>query len=505
MVMRPTTFRYRLGLDRGRRWQTALAISIGDDIAHLKSEAQEVVHSADDQIRNSEQYWNDELRSIFTPGNDRYSGHLPVLETDDTQIRKLYWMGAAGLACFKRESPHSAVGRSYDTLMPRYWSTLQCIWDYFLSSPAHVLLDPATMRDSLERWMQVDLHRHFGTEYLNGAAIGPWYAINDSAMASMIHRFATWTGDSNWLRKEVGGRQVSNHALGYAKAWRALQGGSGLAAFGDEYNLLECVGSYVHEVASLNAASIDALRRAADMLEHLGVPSEAGDLRSEAADLLGSLRHLYVEDKGFWNARMPDGSTRPVRHAFDLMTVLNSIPGDLTPTERAEMVAFFLREIKTETWMRALSAADNDVLFSVRPDHQWTGAYAAWPSETAKGLCRIGRADLASQWMQGLAESSNQGPFGQAHMADGVISLEAGGAAKSTYEHPYINDWASSSSGSWVSAVIEGLFGVTVGFDGPSATPGVDHFDRKARLAGLRIQGQLFSVDREGIHAQDTI
>ena len=94
-------------------------------------------------------------------------------------------------------------------------------------------------------------------------------------------------------------------------------------------------------------------------------------------------------------------------------------------------------------------------------------------TEIARGLCRIGRADVAAEWMRGLAKSANQGPFAQAHMADGVRPLESGGAIKSSQEAPYICDWHSSSSGSWVGAVIEGLFGVSVNLDGPTAKPNV--------------------------------
>ena len=88
---------------------------------------------------------------------------------------------------------------------------------------------------------------------------------------------------------------------------------------------------------------------------------------------------------------------------------------------------------------------DEDVLFSVRPDHQWTGAYPAWPPETARGLYRIGEVDLAFSWLRSLARSANQGPFGQAHFADNVVAPNEGGARKSPSEMPYINDWLSSS------------------------------------------------------------
>jgi hypothetical protein len=498
-LVRPIGFRYHVSLAPGESRRIVVGVMLADGTTPDLESCRHLVHSADEQLTRNETLWNRELAALFTPSNDRYSGHLPLLHTENRDIQKLYWMGAVGLAYFKRDSPYSAVGRAYDTLMPRYWLTLQCIWDYFLSSPAHVLLDPGVMRSSLERWMNIDLHQRFGTEYLKGSAIGPWYAVNDYAMASMIYRYASWTGDLDWLHRSVTGRPVHEQCAAYATAWRSLRSESGLAAFGDEYNLLECVGSYVHEVAAFNAGHVAALRMAAEILDHVERRDTADELRAEADELLASLRSLYVEGRGYWHARMPDGSLREVRHALDLLTAWNAIDADLTDSQRAEMTTFFRDELMTPRWMRALSAADEDVLFSIRPDHQWTGAYGAWPSETAKGLFRIGQAELASSWMEGLAQSANQGPFAQAHMADGVMGLEAGGAAKSSYEMPYINDWHSSSSGSWVSLIIEGLFGVRSGMDGPSAKPQLTFVDPNAELSNLMIHGRSFAVDRNGL------
>ncbi len=73
-------------------------------------------------------------------------------------------MGALGLAYFKRDSPYSVMGRTYDTLIPRYWQSVTFLWDYFLSSPAHAQLDPGVMKKYLEHWIKADLYKHFGTE-----------------------------------------------------------------------------------------------------------------------------------------------------------------------------------------------------------------------------------------------------------------------------------------------------------------------------------------------------
>src|SRR5690606_3843626 len=119
------------------------------------------------------------------PGNSRFSGSMPELETTDKEIAKLYNMGILGLIYFKRDNPYSVIGRTYDTLMPRYWQSVTFIWDYALSSFAHALLDPAVMNKYLEHWMKMDIHSHFGSEYLTGGPVGPWYSVNDFAMMTI--------------------------------------------------------------------------------------------------------------------------------------------------------------------------------------------------------------------------------------------------------------------------------------------------------------------------------
>ena len=42
----------------------------------------------------------------------------------------------------------------------------------------------------------------------------------------------------------------------------------------------------------------------------------------------------------------------------------------------------------------------------------------------------------------------------------------SGGARKSPPQFPYLIDWACSSSGAWVSLVLEGVFGIEVALDG---------------------------------------
>ncbi len=97
-------------------------------------------------ISAAEHLWRAEVANAFEPGTGSFSGSLPVLETESEALRRLYWTGLLGVMIMRRDSPYSKLGRSYDTLLPRYWQTMTFIWDYSLSSVVHALLDPQTMR-----------------------------------------------------------------------------------------------------------------------------------------------------------------------------------------------------------------------------------------------------------------------------------------------------------------------------------------------------------------------
>jgi hypothetical protein len=488
----------------GEVWRVGFVLAVGPDPGAALVCFDRVVADVPGAIVAAERLWQAELNAMFTPGNDSFGGHLPVLETDNAALRRLYYMGALGVLYFRRDSPYSVIGRAYDTLMPRYWASATFIWDYFLSTRVHALLDPAVMRRHLEHWMASDTHTHLGTDWLTGQPIGYWYSINDLAMTRMMTDYVAYSGDESWfdthLDGDASGRTVLEHLDRIVTAYRDLTLDHGLADYGGIDNLLECVSSYIHAVASLNAGNVWSLRKSAALHEHRGDLELAATLRKEADELAAAVKTLYVDGSGHFAARYPDGSDVPVRHCLDFFQVLLGMHGDLSDQQRTEMADFFVRELQTPLWMQALSPADPDAVFSVRPDHQWNGAYPAWPAESALALLRIGRDDIVGPWLQGLAASTNQGPLAQAHFAETAVAPDGSGARKAPPDIPWVTDWTCSSAGSWVGMVIDGVFGVDVGADGTvTATPQLAAIDPGARLLGLRVRGVDYDVDASGV------
>jgi hypothetical protein len=503
--VRPDTLIWRAHLAAGERltlrFVTAIA-ELADDAFTL---ADRMLAELPAQIEATRADWDAELAAIFTPGNDRYGGSLPLLETRDDDLRKIYALGALGVTMFRRDSPYSFIGRTYDTLLPAFWQTATFLWDYSLSGQVHALLDPEVMRRHLEHWMATDVHTCFGTEWLTGSPMGGWYSVNDYAMIRLLEEYLRWTGDVAWLDTKVplpDGTPLSvrDHLGRFATNWERFRTPHGLADYGGINNLLECVSTYVHEIAALNAGNVHGLRVAAEVARLDGDGAASTRMRAQADALVAEIGKLYADGQGFWNTRFPDGSLVPVRHCYDFITVMATMGDDLSATQRDEMASFCLREFRTPTWMRALSVNDPDAAFSTRPDHQWTGAYPAWPPLALAGLWRAGKIDDAVSWLRDMAATANQGPYGQAHFAEDFVDPDAGGARKAPASFPYITDWSCSSNGAWVQLVIGSIFGVRAGLDGSiSATPAFGSLDPDARLTGLRFRGALYDVDRDGI------
>ncbi|MBC7796274.1 MAG: hypothetical protein H7Z37_05350, partial [Pyrinomonadaceae bacterium] len=476
--------------------------SLGATAINVQKEFDSLINNFDVVQKQSADGWNAELKAAFTPNNNRFSGHLPTLSTNDESLKRLYHTAVMSAVYFKRTTPQSVYGTTYVTLMPRYWETATFLWDISLSAMLFAMLDPKVLKRMMETWMTVDVHQHFGTEFLTGVGIGPWYSVNDFAMSRMAKEYLSWTGDKEWLDKTVGGKKVLDHLISYAENWRTLDVNKhGLADYGGVNNLLEAVSSYVHEVAGLNAANVYNLRFAAELLDFKGQKDKATAMRKEAEELGKRVQELYVEGKGIWKCRLPDGSFNEVHHCYDFGTTLMNI-GDLMPQkQKREMVEFFKRELQTPTWMRALSTKDLDVTFSIRPDHQWTGAYTAWAALALSGLYVAGETDVASEWMKGLAKTTRQGPIAQAHFTESFYTPESdGSAAKSTSDPPYINDWACVSGCNYLEPIIASIFGLNAGLFGEiTAKPQFGKLDPKAQLRNINYQGKNYAATKDGV------
>ena len=454
-----------------------------------------------DLLSQNEEAFTGLIRAAFTPGNSSFSGHLPQLITDNESLWNLYYRGFTNLLFARRASPDSAYGSTYITLGGRVLPTLSFPWDTSLTSLSLAMLDPEALRRLMENWMVQDMHKHLATDYVSGQAVGPWYAVNDMAILRCAQNYLRVTGDFAWLDTKIDGKPVLDHLVSHALYWKQLdKSGYGLADYGNIEDLLEVVSTYLHQVAGMNAGNVSGMRFVAALLDRKGNSTLANQMRAEAGTLAARInRELYVEGKGYWRCRQPDGSYNEVRHCYDLLTVLDNMAEDLSADQKREMSRFFWSELHSSLWMRALSAGDADATWNIRPDHSSIGAYPSWPPMTAKGLYKTDTSVKVASWIKQLAKAGNQGPFGQAHFVESVFPAEHEGARKAPEDAPYENDWCCIAAGSFMDLVIDSIFGADLTLDkGIRVNSRVRDFDPNARLVNLRYQGKSFAVSKSG-------
>lgn len=295
-------------------------------------------------------------------------------------------------------------------------------------------LDPDVLREQLELFIRADMGSHWGVDMSTGRGVGMWYGVNDGAIITACADYLRHTGDVDWLDQSVGDNTVRNHLLRHLRHMDDLAGGQSLADFGRAENILECVSSYEHRIASFNAMRAWCHRYAAESLD----PGNRAIHLRLAESVEAGVRDLLLPG-GYFACEGPEGR-REVRTCLDFIYVGRYMGDRLRPDERESMVRFFVRELETSDWMRALSLDDENAFTrdlpyfqTFRADHQASGSYDGWPGWAASVRFAFGDADATTEWLKRMAAVTREGPFGQAHWTG--LTVEEGGlpAVKSDF------------------------------------------------------------------------
>lgn len=499
------TFIHQVRIEGGESWELDFVATLAESEERAVAMFREVMADLDGAARESHEAWNGKIQKAFQPDNGLFSGHLPTVHTEHDELKRLFLMTTLGCLALRRDNPISSYGPAFVTLSPNYWTTASFLWDMMIAAPFYAMLDPALLRNHIEVWLGADIRHCLATDYVTGRPLGNWYAVNSSAIVRLSHDYLRYTGDLDWLDTRVDGRPIIDHLEEHALMWHSYDHhGHGLADCGGVINLLECVSTYTHAVASFNAMWVAALRQVAAMRRLRGEMADAKRLEADAESLLGRVLSLYADGKGYWRCRQPDGSHHDVHHIYDFVAVLESISDDLPPKVQQEMVANFLAQHQTSNWTRSLSAWDDDAHRAVRVDHQWTGSFASISAQAINGLCRVGEGRRAFEWLRSVANVAHQGPIGQAHWAAPLFPSFEGGAWKCSYLPPFITDWTVAANGAYPAMIVESIFGFQPTLEDGLQWKGlVEGLDSGARLENVPFQGKNHAVDRDGITSME--
>jgi hypothetical protein len=460
---------------------------------------------------NCKHHWEQRWTEAFTPGNGHFSGSLPVFETSDNALRRIYYMSVLTVLSCER-SQFRISPRDFLTETDRPGK--QYFWDASMMSTVWALLEPQGMKASLRKWLAADLLHSHGINIDNGKDLNGWYAFSGANVFYTTVTYIKITGDWHFLDEVLKPCQktVLSRLDEIAMLWKQrVKRRWTLADWGTPNNLLESGDpSYVGAVASLNAQSVGMMREMADLYVFKGNVERAKQLRDESDKLLPAVLGLYKPREGVWDSILENGTRAEQRHVVDFIYVSQAILPDLTSAMHREMLGFVKRELIMENWLRAMSLKDPEARKSTRPDHGPMGSYDGWIPLTVAEMCRLGDWHDAVAFLRRTAIATREGPYAQAH--------EFCGPTRTTYAAPIcvatgptippFEQWTPSrgqssggysskeciAGGAFADVIIGTLFGFQPDWQGDMFINSHSPRPFVGRLRNLRFRNKLYNV-----------
>jgi hypothetical protein len=492
---------WHLTLKPGESATINYVLAIGDNAKTVNHLAAKLAAHFDAAFNQVPVDWQTRFNAMFTPRNRYFSGNLPVLVTPDEKIRRLYYMSALSLLSVMRTdfpvAPHVYVSNT-----PESNCTMMYFWDTREWATVFALLDPIALKSCLRSWLARGIYNGYAEEYLTGTLQGPWYSANDYSVFILLNDYLNVTGDRAFLSENIDGHTVLEHMDSIATHWQSLvPPGQTLADYGGASNLLECVPTYIHQVASFNAANVWMMRRVAEIQAAEGNQARANELQSLANKLLPAVLSLYEPNQGVWDAQYDNAQRVQIRHVFDFATLGLTLPNDLTPEMRSQMTDFVERELLTDHWMRAQSLSDPAAAKSNRPDHGPMGAFCAWPAETTATFCEFGEYDKALDLFHRCVGVTYEGPFSQSRelsskQPDALARITSRGGSPTSHQ-----TYNASNGGSFAETIIREFFGYQPDFLKVNLPADARAHGVAGELLDVRQNGYLFNIisDDKGI------
>ncbi|CAN5483255.1 hypothetical protein BH09VER1_BH09VER1_55200 [soil metagenome] len=498
--------------ERVPTWETNLAAGKSLTItlfASFHAERDKAVQIARQWLGRSEEVfvqaqgqWEALWQAAFTPGNRIFSGHMPLLESPNMAMKKLYYNGILTLLTCRRIYEHSPTKPSYLTLWPRRGEgSAYLAWELNCTSGILARLDPAALRShwlllASAPWLNYQMTNYFSGEHSGWACCAQPQSLYTGAL-----NLLRWNGDKTWMTERIrllatdSSDAPSEEESGFEIFLRAVAvhrkhhlPDKVVVDFGGRGAYLECITTYAHGTAGHTALQAWALREAASLFPE--------DNTLEITALENAALDLYREGAGYFDCEYPDGTRRPAANLYDLGLVLAHSNGRLPTKMVREIVTFARRDLLTPTWAHCLWPGDLDSLSGIRCDHQWAGCFPAWLPQFVLGLLRNGeRGDWIAEWLEGVSQVVNQGPFAQAYWAEDLYPPEAGAAAKCHDELTQGNHWVIGSGTLFAEMILDGICGLQAGVDGTLALrAGLDAWSRDASLSNIAIRGKSFEL-----------
>jgi hypothetical protein len=199
-----------INLAPGGSYTLKYIMTVNGDKTQAIEDAHSLADNFDAQFLRIEEDWKSRWQQIFKPDNEILSGAFPVLATDDSLAKSVYYTGPLTMLYLMNEnlSQHEKV---FLTGGPRWGASITFYWDITEWSTMWAVVDPKMMKEHLTSWIKIDPSLYYGKDNISGIGVGNGYSANYWALFQMIRSYITISKDYGFLDEEIDGNTVFEH------------------------------------------------------------------------------------------------------------------------------------------------------------------------------------------------------------------------------------------------------------------------------------------------------
>eukprot|EP00941_MAST-03F_sp_MAST-3F-sp1_P000279 g279.t1 len=449
---------YDINVDfsKGEEMHTVyLVISVGD--------AREPQDHPDDILplwENACSNWEDRWQHVFQPGNPHFSGSLPVFQTNDKELERIYYSGALNLLALERTNlklfpriftisqghPNSATGAS------DMGGSGQFTWDLSFTSISLSLLEPEGTKKVLQFIMNatnffsaIEPYRILVPQTwdsqnpminsMNITSGATPYMFDYLAAYQFISTFIKVTGQTEMLQEIVSPvgtypMTVQSYLDKLANAWRSFKPStvsSFLADYGSNKRcFLEILPTYTNVIPALQAGNAFMLTDMSLLLSEIDSSLYKDEIlfnQNNSTEIVNAMLKFQrnADGDGVWKCLYPNKNAAKVRTVADFVYIANTVGSVLPQDVLSEMGDFAMNElyVADANWVRALSLNDKlntpKNLLIRRADWGTSGSYGGIPAffSEAMVIADSNNFERATNVLRACSKITHKGPIGQ--------------------------------------------------------------------------------------------
>ena len=412
---------------------------------------------------------------------------LPRFESSNPALTRFYNRSLVPFVMNRWDIPEFALRPNYTTGSVNGGCICNYLWDFGEPWEIFPLVDPVASRTHIQQFVAIDMVSHFSFDPIGAKAWGPWYPVNQEKIVGLIYYYVKNTGDLEFLKTEVNGKTILDHALANAMFGDDLAKPMQLIDYGPSNSHLELRRGYPynHVMPDLNGRRYETFLRAAQLAEWAGKP--APQLRDRAEELKAVLkRDLWNPQTRWFDFRDADGR-KDTRYTIQIFKLFGS---QVLDAEEEEGLLNHLNnedEFLSEFGLHSLSKTDI-AYDQVDIDNGGGGSYTSFPPQIAERLYKAGQPAAAENILKRILWWGDRVPYwGDSFVANHVEYRK---------DTPLQNTIGGTAG---AQCIIFGMFGVRAEIDGslridprpPAIAPHI-------ALHGLKLRGHVLDIDVHG-------